>query len=138
MAKAILIKDMGLTRIYKSSKNQLVRLEMKEDWTEIKFIDIISKKQFGEFEFKELEDGSYKLMRMYTEPNQNGGIGRAALEMFKDNTLGIDIVASPNNGQVLDDGSHPTGDAIFFVNKMIKEGIISGYENNNNNEGGFF
>jgi len=110
---------------------------MDEEWTQIEFIDIKSNKKFGEFEFKYLDDGSYKLMRMYSEPCKGGGIGRAALEMFQD-IVGGQVVVSQNDGQVRDDGSHLTQDAPGFVNKMISEGFIYGYEGRGNEEDGFF
>jgi hypothetical protein len=127
MAKATLVTNNGLTRVYSSSTGQQVRLEMNDEFTEIKFIDDTTNEGFGEFEFKDLENGYYKLMRMYTEPNKGGGIGRAALEMFKEIT-DAEIVTSPDDGMPRDDGSHLTQDAPGFVSKMIKEGLI--LENN--------
>lgn len=80
----------------------------------------------GEFEFKSLEEGGYKLMRMYCNAGKTGGIGRAILEFFIETTNEIPC-ASPPDGQVREDQSHLTEDAPCFVAKMIEEGLIKGY-----------
>lgn len=51
------------------------------------------------------------------------GLGRAALEFFKEYT-GAEVFAREYDGQVRDDGSHLTEDAPGFVAKMIDEGIL--------------
>jgi len=104
-----------------------VELEINNEWTEITF-KYINGQQFGEFVFKDLEDGSYKLMRMYSEPNDNGGIGRVALELFKRVTNNIPIYVSPIDGETRDDQSHLTEIAPIFVPKMITAGLIIGYK----------
>lgn len=56
-------------------------------------------------------------------PIKEAGLGRAALEFFKDYTQ-ADVFARENDGQVRDDGSRLTEDAPGFVAKMIDEGIL--------------
>ena len=136
MARATLIRINGLSRTYRTSSGKIILLEMNEDWTEIIF-KLPNGEQFGEFEFKDLENGSYKLIRMYSEPYKEEGIGRAALEMFKDITDGVSLYTSPNDGIQREDQSHLTQDAPIFVAKMIKEGLIDGYENEHNLDNGF-
>jgi hypothetical protein len=137
MANATLISNNGYSRTYRTSAGIAVVLVMNEDWSEIIF-KYPNGKQFGEFVFKDLEDGTYKLLRMYSEPNNGGGIGRAALQMFKYITDGAQIYVSPNDGIPKDDQSHLTQDATLFVPKMIAEGWIDGYERGNNFDDGFF
>lgn len=136
MARATLINDSGLIRTYRTTKGQIVILEMNEEWSEIVF-KLKNGDKFGEFVFKDLEDGSYKLMRMYSEPYEGCGIGRAALEMFKDITEGALVYTSPNDGIPRDDQSHLTNIAPIFVHKMIEAGLIAGYENDHNLDDGF-
>lgn len=138
MAQAKLISDNGKVRIYHGAKGTIIKLEITDEWDEIIFRDKNGKK-FGGFEFKELEEGGHKLMRMYTEPFKEEGIGRAALQFFKDYT-NSEIYTSSPTGSVRDDGSHLTEDAPGFVQKMIKEGLIEGYETTSNYDdiNGFF
>ena len=136
MARATLMRDNGLNRIYKTATHKVVILEMNEEWTEIVF-KTKNGGQFGEFVFQDLDVGTYKLMRMYSEPNQGGGIGRAALQMFRDVTGGALVYSSPNDGIQRDDQSHLTQDAPGFVSKMIKEGLIAGYEGSHYIDNGF-
>ena len=136
MSKIQIINKQEFKWVIRSVKGKVITLEMSDDWTEIVFKDI-NGKQFGEFEFKELHDGSYKLMRMYTEPHKGEGIGTMALEMFKEVTMGVPVYTSPNDGIVRDDQSHLTEDAPGFVAGMIEAGLIAGYENHYNDEDGF-
>lgn len=61
----------------------------------------------------DLRDDSYK----------HEGIGREALTFFRE-IHGLPITASKEDGLKKDDGSHLTGDAPGFVQKMRDEGII--------------
>ena len=122
MATASLLSARGNQRTYRTTNNTVVVLEINDEWTEIVF-KTPKGDHIGEFEFKELESGNYKLMRMYTNKSKQGGIGRAALQFFKEVTGGL-IYTSPHDGVVRDDGSHLTEDAPGFVAKMIEEGLI--------------
>lgn len=53
-------------------------------------------------------------------------MGEAALRLFLANTEGI-IYARENDGQRRDDGSHLTGDAPIFVEKMQAKKLIEKY-----------
>lgn len=132
MARATLIQDKEFTRVYKSASGELITLILDEEYTEILFYDKLGK-QIGEFEFEELSNGDFKLTRMYTNSAKKGGIGRAALEFFKEASHS-NIYTSPTDGIPRDDGSHLTGDALIFVNKMINEGLIKGFDNSIGNE----
>ena len=141
MAGASLIKEIENGRLYRTAKGQTVKLIMNDEQSEI-IINDIQGNQIGEFEFKELDYcGGYKLMRMYSNQVKNTGIGRAILEYFRE-VVGSPIYVSPNDGIVRDDGSHLTEDALSFVNHMIAEGLIDGFEHehlyNNNDINGFF
>ena len=141
MARATLIKEIENCRLYRNAKGQTIKLMINDDQSEIIIKDILDN-QIGEFEFKELDYGNgYKLIRMYSNQVKNSGIGRAILEYFRE-AVGSPIYVSPNDGRVRDDGSHLTEDAPSFVNHMIKEGLIDGFENEqlhyNNDINGFF
>lgn len=138
MATATLINDNGHSRIYRTPNGTIVKLEIDDEWTEIKVKDK-NDNDLGEFEFRELESGGYKLMRMYCTPVRRSGIGRAALEFFLE-IAGGPIYTSPNDGVPRDDGSHLTENAPGFVAKMIKEGLIEPdpYDFRPDDENGFF
>ena len=62
MTHAKLIQENGRTRTYQGTKGTIVIMEIDDDWTEIIFYDK-KRNKFGEFVFKEIEDGSHKLIR---------------------------------------------------------------------------
>jgi hypothetical protein len=99
MAKAILINQREWERDYKIYGTTLITLKLEEDYSEITFYDSYGHKLDGEFRFAdENEDGdSYLLERMYVPSiYKQSGLGRAALEFFKDNS-GSDIYAREND-----------------------------------------
>ena len=51
------------------------------------------------------------------------GIGRACLRFVRE-ASGMEIIAGEDTGLRQDDGSHPTGDAPTFSDRMRKEGLI--------------
>ncbi|MCY4002368.1 MAG: hypothetical protein OXF33_01455 [Rhodospirillales bacterium] len=53
------------------------------------------------------------------------GIGRRCLELVRE-ISGLSITASEHDGLPREDGSHLTGDAPGFVDKMRAEGLIEG------------
>jgi len=128
MARAKLINDLDHVRLYQIPSGAVIRLELNEEWTEMLFRDKHGT-QLGEFYFNQLETGHYKLMRMYTNSIKQSGIGRAALEFFRDMINGDRsavekcIYASSLHEQP-GDGSELTEEAPGFVNKMIAEGLI--------------
>lgn len=139
MSKATLIKQIDNGRIYRASTGKHYKLIMNDEQTEI-LINDLQNKQIGEFEFKELDYSGYKLMRMYSNDAKQSGLGRAALEYFRD-VVGFPIYVSSNDGLTKNDGSHLTEDAPGFVAKMIEEQLIDGYENtfyNKDDINGFF
>ena len=63
------------------------------------------------------------------------GLGRVALQFIKDAILNFPIWVSPNDGNIREDGSHLTGDALGFVKKMIEEKLIDGYDDGSHTQG---
>ena len=132
MATATLIADNGKEREFSINSGQIVTIKILDDYSEINFI--INGKQLHEgFEFHQLENGDYKIVHMYMNGLEGNGLGREALRLFKDIT-GSEIYASPPDGLKRDDGSHLTGGAPGFVAKMIEEGLIAGYDDDEWNE----
>lgn len=131
MKKAILIKDNEFERDYLIHNGRIITLIYDEMDQSISFKE--NDKTIGdEFRFIDEDVDGYGngerflLARMYS-PEKKSGLGRAALEFFIDMT-GASIYARPNDGIVLDDGSHLTGDAAIFVGKMQNYGLIEPYD----------
>jgi hypothetical protein len=126
MSRAILIKSRDFERDYQIYSSTLITLRLADDFSEITFYNSIEEKLDGEFIFiDEYEKGeSYLLTRMYApEKFKGAGLGRAALEFFKEYT-GANIYARENDGVDRDDGIHLTEDAPGFVARMISEGLL--------------
>ena len=123
MAKAIFVNSREFERDYKVPSGQIITLKIDDDWREITFYDQSGTKLDGGFQFEDDEDEQqrYLLARMYA-PFTRAGLGRAALEFFIDIT-GASVYARQIEDEP-DDGSHLTGDAPEFVDKMIKEGLL--------------
>lgn len=126
---AQLISKNGTDRIYKISTGEKIKLILDEDELSIKVFNS-NLQEIGEIVFREIETDYfpiYKLKWAYLDKlgNQykNQGLGRACVEFFNDfyNTI---IIAQENDGQQQDDGSHLTGDAPGFVQKLKIEGLI--------------
>ena len=130
MAKAILIEDDGLRRVYQINGTTNITLILNEDQTEIAFFNMHGVELDGEFCFDdESENGRRFLLRRMYAPStlKNAGLGRAALQLFKDNTDAT-IYVRPNDGEQREDGSHLTEDAPAFVVRMMEEGLIEKYQ----------
>jgi len=69
------------------------------------------------------DSSEYLFARMYC-PIQEQGLGTEAVKMFIDVT-GCTLYTRPNDGIEREDGSHLTGDAIFFLTSLRQKGIIS-------------
>lgn len=125
MAKATVLSKTNEQWVCQASTGTSYTLSIDDEWREVQIRDA-SGKHVGEFEFKSLDEGGYKLMRMYCNGAKAGGIGRVVLQFFID-TVCDDVYVSQPDGMVRDDGSHLTEDAPGFVKKMITEGLIQGY-----------
>lgn len=125
MPRAELINENDLERTYRISDGRLVTLKIDDDLSQVTFWNEHDE-QLGSdmgFVFRESEfNNSFLLAKMYV-PIKQMGLGRAAIEFFKDVT-GATIYTRPNDGIRRDDGSHLTEDAPAFVAKMQSEGII--------------
>lgn len=126
MAKAELIEERESERDYKISDGRVITIKVEDDLLSFSFWE--GKNLLGsddDFVFvDECDNGTYLLGRMYIQP-KGFGLGRAAIEYFKDNNNGAVVYTRQNDGITRDDGSHLTEDAPRFVNKMIDEGLIS-------------
>lgn len=126
MSKAQLINERENERDYKINNGEIITLKLSHDLTEISFI-VNGKELSDGFAFVDLDGNGYKVIRMYIPEYEHCGLGRAALEFFKEITE-EKLYASFPDGFKRNDGSHLTGDAPGFVSKMIDEGIIDGYD----------
>lgn len=85
--------------------------------------------KIGTISFRQFDEcGSYlKLTWMYLDKSGDRwklqGIGREVLRRVKE-VSGLPITAGSHDGHRRDDGSHLTGDAPSFVDRMRQEGII--------------
>lgn len=90
-------------------------------------------KEIGKINFSYRDEGFpgrsdyYHITWMYLDLKERSyrhkGIGREALKYHQE-IYGLPITASDNDGLRKDDGSHLTGDAPYFVEKMRDECII--------------
>lgn len=126
MPKAKFISEDEFVRIYEISDGRLITLKIDDDYSQVTFWDNENEQLGFDMDFvfieSEFDHNSYLLARMYV-PITNNGLGRAALEFFKELTDAT-IYARPNDGNRRDDGSHLTEDAPGFVTKMQLEGLI--------------
>lgn len=129
MNNLILIEDNDLSRTYELTSGEHVIITLDEDYREI-LVESYDGEYIGKIELDcdHDYDPTCKIVWMYLD-GQNGrylhkGIGREALKFLKEYS-GCQIITEDDNGIKRDDGSHLTGDAPVFVNKMRKEGIIA-------------
>lgn len=131
MARAKLLQDNEFERVYQTQNGQTYILKLEDDWSEIKFYDengsLIETDQ-NEFVFKDESPDEdqvrYLLQKMYC-PIKQSGLGRAALEFFTEIT-GASIYTR-QLGEDYGDGSHLTDDALVFIDKMQKVGLIESF-----------
>lgn len=103
-----------------------VVIKVNYDGSEI-LVHTASGVEIGGFELDLLEDGAYYITRMGLERAgeqfRHKGIGRQALKLHK-KVFEARIRAASDDGIPLPDGSHLTGDAPAFIQKMREEGIV--------------
>ncbi|PTN37582.1 hypothetical protein [Desulfonatronum sp. SC1] len=131
MKKLSLVKDDGEIREYRLNDGRLVTIDVSDD-SELVVKDH-KNNEIGKMNFsyrdEDFPGGSsyYHITWMYLDLKDSSylhkGIGREALTHFKE-VYGLPIKASDNDGLKKDDGSHLTGDAPTFVEKMRNEGLI--------------
>lgn len=129
MATAILVKDRDFERDFEIHDGRIITLVYDDFDDSIGFFE--NESDLGDrFEFiDELDtEEKYLLSRMYC-PIKDSGLGRAAIEFFKDIKGDVEIYTRQNDGIVRDDGSHLTGDAYGFVLKMQEEGLVNEWNN---------
>lgn len=126
MPRAEFISEDEFERKYEIANGQTITLKIDEDYSQVSFWND-DNEQLGsdmDFVFRESEfnPNRYLLARMYV-PITNMGLGRAAIEFFKEVTNAT-IYTRPHDGISRDDGSHLTDDAPGFVSRMQEEGLI--------------
>ena len=128
MNNLILIEDNDLSRTYELTNGDRVVITLDEEYREI-LVETYGGENIGKIELDcdHDYDPKCKIVWMYLD-GQNGrylhkGIGREALKFQKEYS-DCKIITEDDDGIKRDDGSHLTGDAPVFVNKMRKEGII--------------
>lgn len=131
MKKLSLVKDDGEIREYRLGDGRTITIDVSDD-SELVVKDH-KNYEIGKINFsyrdEDFPGGSsyYHITWMYLDLKDSSylhnGIGREALTFFKE-FYGLPITASDNDGLRKDDGSHLTGDAPGFVEKMRDEGLI--------------
>jgi len=131
MKTLTLIKDCNQIREYKLNDGRTITIDISDDRSIV--VKDHQNNSIGEIILSLKEDVPSRLAHYYyiTSMFMNlrddsylcNGIGRAALIFFKD-FYSLPIKASKNDGLRKDDGSHLTGNAPGFVEKMRNEGII--------------
>jgi hypothetical protein len=130
MAKAKLLSQEDMKRQYKLDSGKIITLKIDEELEEVTFWDVNNNQLGNDRDFLFIEDedreNRFLLGRMYV-PIKNNGLGRAAVEFFKEYT-DSEIYARENDGITRDDGSHLTEDAPGFVHKLQEEGLIEKFK----------
>ncbi len=124
-----IILDEGNTRKYELESGEIVQIEIDEDINEVTVTNFNSE-EIGSVEFRYFVDEDiYKLSWMYLDKLDGRylrqGIGRECVRFFKE-FFGCIIIAEHHDGIKRDDGSHLTGDAPAFVEKLRIEKLIVG------------
>ena len=108
------------------SDGRLVDIEIDDSGQEIT-VTAVNGPKLGSIELQGTGSGDYCLKRMYLDQDggefKRCGIGRQALK-FHHQSFGCLFTAAPNDGQQREDGSHLTGDALRFIQKMRDEGLV--------------
>lgn len=83
--------------------------------------------KIGEFELEPDDNGNFRLVRMFLDEVSSTytrqGLGEASLRLHRD-IFQSKVFATPSDGAVRLDGSHLTGNAPAFVEKMTRLGLI--------------
>ncbi len=134
MGSIELVNENGLTCAYRLDDGRIINVEIEESYEEIYIFNNLHEK-IGRVELSEVppvddytDPPMYYLTWMYMdiedETYKHKGIGREVLKFFKRQT-GASITAAEDDGLRKSDGSHLTGDAPSFVEKMRQEGVIA-------------
>ncbi len=91
-------------------------------------------KEIGRLEFREIDDEvsrpvlklTWAYLDLLDRSYRFQGIGRECLRLVKD-IFGLTIIAENHGGLRQGDGGHLTGDAVTFVTRMRREGLIAPY-----------
>lgn len=131
MQKLSLIKDHGDIRKYKLHDGRFIEIDVSDDHEII--VKDNQKNLIGKIELSYRDDGlpgsvpyyhiTWMYMDLIDDSYKHQGIGREALLLFIE-VNGLKVTASDNDGLKKNDGSHLTGDAPTFIQKMRDEGIV--------------
>lgn len=85
-----------------------------------------NKDEIGSIDYKIIDYEHYEYIRlthMFLDIEYvRKGIGRECLRLL--NEYGLPVTAAYNDGITKNDGSHLTGDAVYFIQKMRNEGLV--------------
>ncbi len=126
-----LIEDLAEVRWYRLRDGRTVKLELEPMGADAVFAYSADGKEIGCFRFRDesMVPGKWLYLLTYCFLDKQGnsykrqGIGEAILRFFAEYHE-AEICAQDNDGQRRDDGSHLTGDAVGFVARMRKKGLI--------------
>lgn len=109
-----------------NGRNVTLEIDEDNDYQTNIFDD--QRNHIGEMKFRSInEDRGLKLIRSYHDLRGKDwlrqGIGRECLQKVKEYS-GLPIFAEYNDGSTKADGSHLTGDAPSFIERMREESIV--------------
>lgn len=115
---------------FNCKNGQSVWIEVDENFDYFTIVKNDLGTEVGRLEFRIIDDEyesylklCWAYMDLKDEQFKFQGIGRECLRLVKE-VSGLPIVTSDHDGQQQNDGSHLTGDAPAFVERMRKEGLI--------------
>jgi hypothetical protein len=118
--------DYELVTSHKISDVECVIIAIDEDETSI-IVFTEENEKIGNINLIEIDD-YYYITWMYLDQlspkYKRKGIGQACLEFFSE-VFRMPIVAAQDDGHTKSDGSHLTGDAPAFIEKMRAKGIVA-------------
>ena len=120
------VSSKALTQRCRLPDGRQVDIEIADSGLEVT-VTAVDGPQLGSIELQATRSGEYHLKSMYLDRDGGAfkrcGIGRQALT-FHNELFGCLFTAAPNDGHEREDGSHLTGDAPRFIQKMRDEGLI--------------
>lgn len=119
-----------MSELFQCKDGREVSIHVDEMDYEVIVLDMAGR-EIGKMEFRFVEDVTEDYLKLAwayldkVDPSYcKKGIGRECLRLVAE-ASGLPIVAADNDGHQQDDGSHLTGDAPGFVERMRAEGLIA-------------
>jgi hypothetical protein len=110
---------------FKMSNGEEVDIVIDEDANKVNVFNQ-KEEEIGSIDYRIIDNEHYEYIRL-THMSLDieyvrKGIGRECLKLLKE--YGLPVTAAYDDGIRKDDGSHLTGDAVYFIQTMRNEGLV--------------